>query len=95
MLDFGVGIAVGHATLGRIGFEGRFDYGAVGSVVNLAARLCAEALGGQILLSERAHSLVEELVDAELLPPVQLKGFQRLVTVHHVAGLRPEPERAS
>lgn len=94
-LDFSVGIAVGHATLGRIGFAGRFDYGAVGSVVNLAARLCAEALGGQILLSERAHSLVEGLVDAELLPPVQLKGFQRPVTVHHVAGLRPGPEPAS
>jgi class 3 adenylate cyclase len=94
-LDFGVGIAVGHATLGRIGFEGRFDYGAVGSVVNLAARLCAEALGGQILLSERAYSLVEELVDADPLLPVQLKGFQRPVNIHHVAGLRAAPEPAS
>lgn len=51
-LGFGVGIALGYATMGKIGFEGRWDYGAVGSVVNLAARLCGEALTGQILLSE-------------------------------------------
>lgn len=89
-LDLGVGIAVGYATLGRIGFEGRFDYGAVGSVVNLAARLCAEAFGGQILLSERAHTLVEDLVHAEALPPVQLKGFQRPTPVYSVVGLRAE-----
>ena len=92
-LDFGVGIAVGYATLGRIGFEGRFDYGAVGSVVNLAARLCAEALGGQILLSERAHSLVEDLVDAEPVATLQLKGFQRPMAVHNVVGLRADRTR--
>ena len=55
-LALGIGIALGFATLGRIGFEGRFDYGAVGSVVNLAARLCGEAQGGQILLAERAYA---------------------------------------
>ncbi len=58
-LALGIGIAVGYATLGRIGFEGRFDYGAVGSVVNLAARLCGEALGGQILLAASAFAAVE------------------------------------
>jgi adenylate cyclase len=91
-LGFGVGIAVGHATLGKIGFEGRFDYGAVGSVVNLAARLCAEALGGQILLSERAYALVEDVVDAEPLPALHLKGFQRSVSARNVVDIRAQPE---
>ncbi|TME90897.1 MAG: GAF domain-containing protein, partial [Chloroflexi bacterium] len=87
-LDFGVGIALGYATLGRIGFAGRSDYGAVGTVVNLAARLCAEALGGQILLSERAHRLVEDLVEAEPLAPLRLKGFLRPVNAVNVVALR-------
>jgi len=87
-LDFGVGIALGYATLGRIGFAGRSDYGAVGTVVNLAARLCAEAQGGQILLSERAHRLVEDLVEAEPLAPLRLKGFLRPVNAVNVVALR-------
>jgi class 3 adenylate cyclase/CheY-like chemotaxis protein len=78
-LALGIGIAVGFATLGRIGFEGRFDYGAVGSVVNLAARLCGEALGGQILLAERAYAAVEGVVAAEPFGPLTLKGFHRPV----------------
>ena len=90
-LDFGVGIAFGYATLGRIGFDRRFDYGAVGSVVNLAARLCAEALGGQILLSERAHGMVPDLVEAEALPPLQLKGFHKPMLAYNVVGLRADP----
>ena len=99
-LDFGVGIALGYATLGRIGFDRRFDYGAVGSVVNLAARLCAEALGGQILLSERAQGMVAEVVVADPLPPLQLKGFHKPMSAYNVIGLRdgllvepPEPVR--
>lgn len=84
-LALGIGIAVGYATLGRIGFEGRFDYGAVGSVVNLAARLCAEALGGQILLAERAFAAVEGTVAAEPLGPLTLKGFLRPVQAYLVA----------
>src|SRR6266536_2384776 len=64
-LGFGVGIAQGYATLGRIGFEGRFDYAAIGTVTNLAARLCGEAENGQILVSQRVHAAVEELVEAE------------------------------
>src|SRR6266508_6008600 len=64
-LDFGVGIAQGYATIGAIGFEGRWDYGAIGTVTNLAARLCAEAKPGQVLLSQRVLTAVESLVEAE------------------------------
>jgi adenylate cyclase len=84
-LALGIGIAVGYATLGRIGFEGRFDYGAVGSVVNLAARLCGEARGGQILLADRAFAAVEGTVAAEPLGPLTLKGFHRPVQAYLVA----------
>jgi len=83
-LALGIGIALGFATLGRIGFEGRFDYGAVGSVVNLAARLCGEALGGQILLAERAYAAVEGVVAAEPFGPLTLKGFHRPVAAYLV-----------
>jgi adenylate cyclase len=89
-LGLGAGIAVGHATLGRIGFEGRYDYGALGSVANLAARLSDEASVGQILLSQRAHAALEGRVDATPLVEVQLKGFVRpvrafeLVRVHDI-----------
>src|SRR5881628_1746010 len=78
-LDFGVGIAQGYATIGAIGFEGRWDYGAIGTVTNLAARLCAEALPGQILVSTRVLADIEELVEAEPLGELQLKGFSRPV----------------
>ena len=64
-LDFGVGIAQGYATLGKIGFEGRFDYAAIGTVTNLAARLCGEAAGGQILITQRVYAAVEALAVAE------------------------------
>ncbi len=87
-LGFGVGIAVGYATLGTIGFEGRFDYAAIGTVVNLAARLCDEARAGQILVSQRVHAAVEELVVAEPLPPLTLKGFSRPVSAVNVVGPR-------
>jgi len=60
-LALGVGIAQGYATIGGIGFEGRWDYGAIGTVTNLAARLCSEAEAGQILISSRVAALVEEL----------------------------------
>jgi adenylate cyclase len=81
-----IGIAVGYATLGRIGFEGRFDYGAVGNVVNLAASLCGEAQGGQILLSPSAFAAVESDVIAEEVGPLQLKGLQRSTTAYQVTG---------
>jgi len=86
-LDFGVGIAVGFATLGMIGFEGRHDYGAVGSVGNLASRLSSEAEGGQILVSQRVHALVEDLGVTEAVGALQLKGFARPVMAYNVVSL--------
>jgi class 3 adenylate cyclase/CheY-like chemotaxis protein len=83
-LALGIGISVGYATLGRIGFEGRFDYGAVGNVVNLAARLCSEAGGGQVLLGPSAFAAVERTVAAEPIGPLSLKGFQRPVQAYLV-----------
>ncbi len=87
-LALGIGIAVGYATLGRIGFEGRSDYGAVGSVVNLAARLCSEASGGQLLMAPAAYAAVEGAVEAELIGPLTLKGFNRPIPAYAVSGLR-------
>jgi len=86
-LGLGIGIAVGYATMGRIGFEGRFDYGAVGSVVNLAARLCSEAKGGQILLAPKALAAVEDAVSAEPVGELTLKGFHKPVPAFAVTGL--------
>jgi adenylate cyclase len=83
-LDFGVGSALGYATLGRIGFAGRYDYGAVGSVMNLAARLCSEAKGGQIVISERVYSEIEELLTAESVGELTLKGFMKPVAAYNV-----------
>ncbi len=87
-LDFGVGIAQGYATLGAIGFEGRWDYGAIGSVTNLAARLCGEAKPGQILIARRVYSAVEELVDAAPVGELTLKGFSRAIPTYDVVALR-------
>ena len=83
-LDFGVGIAQGYATLGKIGFEGRFDYAAIGTVTNLASRLCDKAQGGQILVSQRVYGAVEELVDVEPLGELALKGLHRPVNVYNL-----------
>jgi class 3 adenylate cyclase len=87
-LGFGVGIASGYATLGKIGFEGRFDYGAIGSVTNLAARLCEHAEHGQILISQRVEAALDGIADVEELPTLELKGFRRPVGVYNVRGLR-------
>jgi len=87
-LDLGLGIARGYATLGAIGFEGRWDYAALGTVTNLAARLCGEARGGQILVAARVLSALDALVDAESLGELTLKGFLRPVPVFNVARLR-------
>ena len=83
-LDFGVGIAQGYATIGAIGFEGRWDYGAIGTVTNLAARLCGEAKPGQILISKRLLGKVEELIEVEPVGELTLKGFHRPVTTCNV-----------
>ena len=88
-LGFGVGIAGGYATIGTIGFEGRLDYGAIGTVTNLAARLCGEAEDGQVLVSPRIMSKVEAQIRAQSMGELSLKGFQRPVHAHNVTGLLP------
>lgn len=92
-LGFGVGIAHGYATLGRIGFEGRFDYSAIGTVVNLAARLCGEARNGQILVDAKVIAAIEDIAEVEPAGELCLKGFQRPVAAYNVrkAGKRQPP----
>jgi class 3 adenylate cyclase/PAS domain-containing protein len=87
-LGFGVGVAGGYATIGTIGFEGRLDYGAIGTVTNMAARLCGEAGDGQILISPRIYSKVEAHVVAEEIGELSLKGFHRPVLAHNVVKMR-------
>ena len=87
-LDFGVGIAQGYATIGAIGFEGRWDYGAIGTVTNLASRLCAEANPGQILVPQRLLAMVEELAEVEPVGELSLKGFHRPVATYNVLQLK-------
>jgi class 3 adenylate cyclase len=87
-LDLGVGIAQGYATIGAIGFEGRWDYGAIGTVTNLAARLCAEAHSGQVLVTSRVAAAVEELVDVEEVGALSLRGLTRPVPTLNVVGLK-------
>jgi DNA-binding response OmpR family regulator len=83
-LDFGAGIALGYATCGEVGFEGRSDYAAIESVTNLAARLADQAAGGQILIAQRLYAEVEDDVDAEPVGEFTLKGFQRPVAAFNV-----------
>ncbi len=91
-LGFGVGIAGGYATMGTIGFEGRLEYSAIGTVVNLAARLCGEAGNGQILISPRIFSKAETRIDVEPVGELSLKGFNRPVPAYNVLAVRPLPE---
>jgi class 3 adenylate cyclase len=93
-LDFGIGIAIGYATLGTIGFEGRHDYGAIGTVANLASRLSDEAKGGQILVSQRVSVLVEGIVETEPVGELQLKGFLKPVSAYNVVALKESLEPA-
>ena len=83
-LGLGGGIAVGYATLGRIGFEGRYDYGALGSVTNLAARLSDEATAGQILLSQRTYAALEDQIEANEVAELEMKGFARPVKAYEL-----------
>jgi adenylate cyclase len=97
-LGLGIGIATGYATLGRIGFEGRYDYGMVGTAVIVASRLSSAAEAGQILLNPRTHAAVESLVTTESVGDLQLKGFSRPVpTVNVLAPASPvgDEERES
>jgi len=86
-LGLGIGIAQGFATLGRIGFEGRFDYAAIGSVTNLAARLCAEAAAWQILVAQRVYSATEGLAIGEPVGELELRGFSRPIRAFDVTGI--------
>src|SRR5262244_1845884 len=88
-LDFGVGIAQGYATIGAIGFEGRLDYGAIGTVTNMAARLCGEAKPRQILIHQRVLGAVESFVEVEDLGGLVLKGFSRPAVAFNIIGAKP------
>jgi class 3 adenylate cyclase/CheY-like chemotaxis protein len=87
-LGFGIGIALGYATLGKIGFERRFDYAAVGTVTNLASRLCDEAKPGQILVDQRVFNVIEDTFDARSIGTLNLKGFRRAVEAFEIIGAR-------
>jgi class 3 adenylate cyclase/CheY-like chemotaxis protein len=86
-LAFATGIAQGYATLGRIGFEGRFDYAAIGSVTNLAARLCGEARPWQILVTQRMNAEAEEVAVSEPVGELSLRGFSRAVPAFNIRGI--------
>ena len=86
-LGFGIGIAHGYATLGRIGFEGRLEYAAIGAVPNLASRLCGEAKDGQILIDGKVHAAVEAIADLEPLEALMLKGFHRPIKASNVRAI--------
>jgi adenylate cyclase len=90
VLGLGIGIALGYATLGQVGFDRRLEYAAVGSVTNLASRLCDEAKAGQILISQRAFGLIERWVDAAHIGALNLKGFNRPMSAFEVRAWRDE-----
>ena len=83
-IGFGIGIAHGFATLGTIGFEGRFDYAAIGTVSNVASRLCDEAKPGQILISPRVLTKVENAVSVDPVGEFVLKGIRRPLAAYNV-----------
>jgi class 3 adenylate cyclase/putative methionine-R-sulfoxide reductase with GAF domain len=87
-LSLGIGIAAGYATLGRIGFEGRYDYGALGPVTNLASRLSTHAQPGQVLISQRVLAAAEEAVDVRQVGEIGLKGFARPVPAYEIRALK-------
>jgi class 3 adenylate cyclase/ActR/RegA family two-component response regulator len=89
-LPVGIGIAQGFATLGKIGFEGRFDYAAIGSVTNLAARLCSDAGPWQVLVTDRVLARTEHVAVAEMVGDVQPKGFSRSVRVHNITAIKKD-----
>jgi DNA-binding response OmpR family regulator len=87
-LGMGAGITAGYTTIGAIGFEGRRDYAAIGTVPNLAARLCDQARPGQILISQRFYSVAESLVETESVGELFFKGFQRPLQIYNILRLR-------
>ena len=90
-IGFGIGIAHGYATLGTIGFEGRFDYAAIGTVSNVASRLCDEAKPGQILISPRVLMAVKDAVTVEPVGEFELKGIRRPIAAYNVLAAVSEP----
>jgi class 3 adenylate cyclase/CheY-like chemotaxis protein len=94
-LGFGVGIAAGYATLGQIGFEQRREYTAIGSVINLASRLCDEARPGQVIASQRAFSAVEPHVEAATIGELNLKGFAKPVAAYEIRSWRDQAHPAT
>lgn len=91
-LGFGIGIALGYATLGQVGFEQRLEYAAIGSVTNLASRLCGEALANQIVVSRRVYGMVEPFVEARALDDLHLKGFNHPVLAMEILSWREDEE---
>jgi len=87
-LDFGIGIAHGYATLGAIGFEGRWEYACIGSVSNLVARLCSEAKGGQVITNQKTLARIDDMVQAEPLGEVTLKGIAQPVPIFNITAFR-------
>jgi class 3 adenylate cyclase len=87
-LDFGVGIALGYATCGEVGFEGRSDYAAIGTVTNLASRLADEANRGQVLIAQRLYAEIEDEVEVEPVGEFTLRGFPRPVAAFNVLAVR-------
>ena len=86
-LALGIGVSQGHATLGQIGFQGRFDYSAIGSVTNLASRLCGAAGPWQVLVTDRVFSAIEDIAMSEMVGDMQPKGFSRSVRVHNIISI--------
>ena len=93
-LGFGVGIALGCATLGQIGFEGRFQYAAIGSTLNLASRLCDQADNGQILVTQRVCAEIEDIAESEPVGELTLEGFLKPVPTFNVTGLKAGESRS-
>jgi class 3 adenylate cyclase len=91
-LGFGIGIAYGYATLGRVGFKGRFDYTAIGSVVNLAARLCENAQTNQILVDSKVQAEIKGRIPTEALVEFQLKGFSKPVRAFNIIMTKKQGE---
>jgi class 3 adenylate cyclase len=89
-LGFGIGIALGYATLGQIGFEQRLEYAAIGSVTNLASRLCDEAKANQIVVSRRVYGMVEQWVEGRPIDDLNLKGFNHPILAAEIIRWREE-----
>lgn len=87
-LGFGIGIALGYATLGQVGFEQRLEYAAIGSVTNLASRLCSEAKPNQIVVSRRVYGMVEQWVEGKPIDDLNLKGFNHPVLAAEILSWR-------